>query len=122
MHKSLVFGMLLLLLLASCSAKKQFYIIGKNKSLNGRTYVFGKIIDNHEIPMPAAIIQGVNKGNKIQADKAGKYSLEITDRSREIRALWLGYLTYKTKGLKLQAGDSIHVDIKLMESDEVLID
>jgi hypothetical protein len=122
MHKSPVFGIILLLFLASCSAKKQFYIISKNKSLNGRTFVFGKIIDNHGSPMPAAMIQGVNRVNKVQADKDGKYSLEITDRSREISALWLGYLTYKTKGLKVKAGDSIHVDIKLMESDELLID
>lgn len=122
MVKFLAFGLISILLLISCSIKKQFSIINSYKSLNRKTYVFGKIIDHNGKPMPVAIIQGVNRRNKVNADKDGNYSLEITDGSKEIRVLWLGYLTYKTRGIKLQAGDSIHVDITLIESKEVLVD
>lgn len=122
MHKSIEFGLVLLVMLTSCSVTKQFSIIDSYKSSDGKTYVFGKIIDHTGRPMPAAIIQGVNRRNKVHADKDGKYSLEITDGSNKIRALWIGYLTYQTKGIKLHVGDSIHVDITLIESKEALVD
>jgi hypothetical protein len=122
MYKCLFSGIALLLILCSCSAKKLAYNSTRLRSSTGKTFVFGQVIDTYGFPLPAAIIRGSNKGHKAQADKNGKYMLEITDHSKEIEAMWIGYLTYRTRGLRLIAGDSVHLDIKLMESKEVLID
>ena len=121
LHNRDFWKMLLLactLFVSSCSTNRQFKSLQRFQSKTGKTFVFGKVIDNHGISLAGAIIQGANLKNRTQTDRDGHYFLELTDNSREIKAFWIGYKSYETKGVKLATGDSLQLNLTMIESEE----
>jgi len=107
---------------SSCLVTKEFNRISRSKSITGKTFIYGKVVDNHGIPLPGAIVQSSNLMNRIQTDSNGRYLLELTDKSREIRASWIGYLPFQSKGIKLKSGDSVQFNFTMTENKEEIID
>lgn len=108
--------------ISSCLSTRQYNSLLRLKSKTGKTFVFGKVIDNHGSPLFGAVVQGSNLTNKIQTDRDGRYLLEVTDDSKEIKAYWLGYKHFRTKSIKLAKGDSLQLNFTMIESGQEIID
>jgi len=66
------------------------------KKADASFVVTGKVLDEHQEPLPGVSIRTYKLGKSTISDAAGNFSLEVADEGDSLRLTYLGYLPYST--------------------------
>ena len=76
----------------------------------------GKILDDKSLFLPDAVIKIVELNKSIRSDEAGNYQVQIPEGVYTIAVSYISFQTQEFRDIKIRAGETTHLDVKLMAS------